>query len=597
MHQESSSKKLFLWILTLLFPILILALVEGGLRIGGYAEEKQNLFVEAPNDEDFLVTNTSFMGRYFPAFTPKVASNAFRKVKESNTFRIFVFGGSSTQGFPYNFYYSFSDKLEQKLLLNTDGLNIEVVNLGMTAVNSYVIRDLSKRVVPYEPDAIIIYAGHNEYYGSFGVGSTQFGMVNSIVIKRLVLKLKDLRLYQFIEQVLKPDSGGSGDRRTLMAKVVRESDIGLNSEIFKKGLDQFENNIEDVIHLYEKENIPIFIGTVASNLKDQNPLGENELSLDSYSKAEELFESGQKDLALKEYITAKELDVIRFRAPMGINEIIKDLTENSSTNLVDVQEMLRRHSESGIEDESLFIDHLHPNWIGHDLIADLFFEEIVKLKTIEDAYNPTNFDTPKTISRFEEVYANTSISRLLVGYPFQKGLSQSEELAQFERIFNGYQNASYIDSLASATARNQEEVPKALTEIINVSRAKNDTIAVLTHYFDLLKWQLNSITLVERGIEYSVNNRKADIYLAGMILQALNDGLNDPRYMDVISSVYLINNELDKAKYWLDESERLGSNAPVLFYNLARYHILKGDTAKAGAYYNRFIQSRSQGSN
>ena len=104
-------------------------------------------------------------------------------MKRSNTFRVFVFGGSSTQGFPYNFYYSFAEQLEQRLLLNTEGVHVEVINLGMTAVNSYVIRDLSQRVMEYKPDAVIIYAGHNEYYGSFGAASTQFGFVNNIYLK------------------------------------------------------------------------------------------------------------------------------------------------------------------------------------------------------------------------------------------------------------------------------------------------------------------------------------------------------------------------------------------------------------------------------
>ena len=53
----------------------------------------------------------------------------------------------------------------------------------MTAVNSYVIRDLAKRVLDYEPDAAIIYAGHNEYYGSFETATTQFGFTNSIGLK------------------------------------------------------------------------------------------------------------------------------------------------------------------------------------------------------------------------------------------------------------------------------------------------------------------------------------------------------------------------------------------------------------------------------
>ena len=190
------------WFITLSIPFLLFLGVEIALRIGGYEQEKQELFVEAPNTPDYLIANSTFIERYFPSFVPEIAPNAFRKEKLPNTFRIFVFGGSSAEGFPYNFYTGFADQLEQQLLLNTQGLPIEVINLGMTAVNSYVIRDLSKRVLPYKPDAVIIYAGHNEYYGSFGAATTQFGFSNSIGLKRLILWLKDWRIYQFLGSFL-----------------------------------------------------------------------------------------------------------------------------------------------------------------------------------------------------------------------------------------------------------------------------------------------------------------------------------------------------------------------------------------------------------
>jgi hypothetical protein len=199
------------WSITILLPIIFLSFIEISLRLGGYNAESQELFIEAPNTSSFLVSNPKFIERYFPNFVPQIAPNAFRKVKRSNTFRVFVFGGSSTQGFPYNFYYSFAEQLEQRLLLNTEGVHVEVINLGMTAVNSYVIRDLSQRVMEYEPDAVIIYAGHNEYYGSFGAASTQFGFVNNIYLKRIILWLKDLRFYQLLENIASSENKDTGE--------------------------------------------------------------------------------------------------------------------------------------------------------------------------------------------------------------------------------------------------------------------------------------------------------------------------------------------------------------------------------------------------
>ena len=41
----------------------------------------------------------------------------------------------------------------------------------MAAVNSYVLLDFVDEILDVDPDAVLIYAGHNEYLGVFGVAS------------------------------------------------------------------------------------------------------------------------------------------------------------------------------------------------------------------------------------------------------------------------------------------------------------------------------------------------------------------------------------------------------------------------------------------
>jgi lysophospholipase L1-like esterase len=589
---NEKTKKLIFWVITLVFPFLILLLFEAGLRIGGYNDEAQELFVETPNSSAYLLSNTKFIERYFPNFVPQIAPNTFRKEKRSNTFRIFVFGGSSTQGFPYNFYYSFADQLEQRLLLNTQGVNVEVINLGMTAVNSYVIRDLSERVMDYDPDAIIIYAGHNEYYGSFGAASTQFGFVNNVGVKRLILWLKNWRLYQFMESLVASDAGETGEQRTMMAKVISNSDIVKDGDIYHHGIDQFESNIESVLSRYSKAGIPVFIGTVASNLKDQDPLTDDDPVLSVYVEAERLFGEGNIEGALEKYLESKELDGVRFRAPQKINDTIREVASNTSATVVEIEDLLRAQSESGIEDESLFIDHLHPNHIGHQLMAEAFLDEILQLPRLSSRVITNEFETPSAISRFENAHANTAISRLLVGYPFEKGFTVEEELDAFQDIYEQYLSTSYIDSVAAVTSREGLFVPPVLTEVVNHSRSNLDTVTAMAHYYELMKWQLNSIDLIERGIEFAVDNRASDEYLANMLLQILNDGNYDPRYIDVLASLYLLRENTYNAEYWLRESERLEPNSPRLLYNYTRFYLLKGDTLQGQQYFQRFLESQ-----
>lgn len=587
-------KKTFYWIITLLFPLLLLGLVELLLRAGGYQKEAQDLFIEVPNQPDYLMTNSDFVSRYFPTFRPQVAVSPFLKEKRKNSFRVFVLGGSSTQGFPYNFYYSFAEQLEQKLILNTLGLKVEVINLGMTAVNSYVIRDLSKRLMEYEPDAILIYAGHNEYYGSFGAGTTQFGMINNITLKRMVLSLKNLRLYQLLENLFKAPASGEQKKRTMMASVIKESEIALEGEIYEAGIEQYEQNIGDVIELFSGEGVPVYMGTVASNLKDQPPLSDDKTALEKFEEGQQLFDNGNRKDSYEKFVEAKELDVIRFRAPERINEIVRDLANQPNVGLVDVEGLLRQNSKSGIEDGSLFIDHLHPNFTGHKLIAEEFFKFLRDLDKVEQHYKPGIFNVPEYPSSFETSFAEITISRLLMGFPFQKGLTEAEEAIRFNQFYDRFIQRSFIDSIAAVTKVKGKSVPDALNNIIKQKKGEGDSLQVMSHYYELLKWQLNATNFIEKAIEYGVNNSEVKTYLVNIIEQVLNEGAYDPRYMNVLSSIYMDHVALERAKFWLDESLRLKSREPVLFYNLTRYYLVTKDSAKASQYYRMFMQAQQQ---
>ena len=592
MHK--ATKNTVFWLITLFTPIIILLLTEMSLRLGGYESEKQELFIEAPNTPDYLIANSKFIERYFPSFVPKIAPNAFRKEKVQNTFRIFVFGGSSAEGFPYNFYTSFADQLKQKLLLNTQGLSVEVINLGMTAVNSYVIHDLAKRVFPYEPDAVIIYAGHNEYYGSFGAATTQFGFTNSIGLKRLILWIKDWRVYQFLENTLQlvGENQDTSERRTMMAKVISESDIPVESDIYRHGIEQYRSNMSDIVTRFDKNGIPVFLGTVASNLKDQAPLSDNPDVLALYEQAQATYEEGLVDEASTLFLQAKELDGTRFRAPEEMNRILATITQETSAELVPIQAVLRNASTKKIEDASLFIDHLHPNDRGHKIMANSFFEAISSLPKLQSYLKPNPIGPPSEISTFEKAYAEISIARLLVGYPFVKNVTIDNELQVFERIYRSYLNISYIDSIAAVASKQQVFVPLALTEVIAKAYLKADTLAIVQHSYDLLKWQLRHQNLIESSIEFTLNSGKNKAYIINMLHQVINDGNLDTRYFDLLASLYLLNENTKQAKYWLKETERRTPNAPRLFYNYSRYYLLEGDTIKAQKYYQQFVQTQ-----
>jgi lysophospholipase L1-like esterase len=140
--------------------------------------------------------------RYFPQerFPPSPPGDAFLVTKPAHSLRIFVLGESSAAGFPYPPNGTFARVLEDAL---TDVLprdTVEVVNMGMAATNSYTIVDLAGEVIDQRPDAVVIYGGHNEYYGALGAGSTEtLGSHPSFV--RLYLNLQRLKTFLLLRNL------------------------------------------------------------------------------------------------------------------------------------------------------------------------------------------------------------------------------------------------------------------------------------------------------------------------------------------------------------------------------------------------------------
>ena len=194
----------------LLLPVLFFVLLEVGLRLGGYGGSWP-LFEPVPGYESYLYQNREVARRYFHGVdnVPTGLSDAFRGEKDSSVVRIVVQGGSSAAGYPFYYGGSFSRMLEQRLQQTFPGRTIEVVNTALAAVNSYTLRDFTAEILAIEPDAVLIYAGHNEYYGALGVGSSEsFGRHPAVV--NLDLRLQNFRTVQGLRDLLSAIAGWAG---------------------------------------------------------------------------------------------------------------------------------------------------------------------------------------------------------------------------------------------------------------------------------------------------------------------------------------------------------------------------------------------------
>lgn len=446
MKPQQLSRKKLRWfrVIAISIPVLILLFAEVLLRLFNYGHDT-SLFIKYPDDPNYWVINKYASEKYFTDTTnaTKGSIEPFKVEKAKNTFRIFVLGESTTAGYPYLHNGSFHRWLQYRLMHTYPDVNFEVINVSLTAINSYTVLDFGKQVVNYQPDAVLVYTGHNEYYGALGIGSTSH-IANNRFLVQTVLALKQARLVQLVNNVisgLKPASSSPDQRENLMKRMAQQQVIPYKSEAYNAGITQFRNNMTELCRYMQDKKIPVFLSTLVSNEKDLKPfisdLSDTSANL-QYAQANDSYQSGKYPEAKQEYIKAKELDLLRFRAPEALNGIIKELTKQySNVHLVNAYTVFEQHSPNGILGNETLLEHVHPNLYGYALLSEAFYQSIKSTRLIK-ANAGREMSLAELLGRMpvtkvDSLYGAYTIMMLETGWPFNKpiptGFKRGDDIA------------------------------------------------------------------------------------------------------------------------------------------------------------------------
>ena len=466
-------RKRIVWLKTVsvLLPFVVLFLLEMGLRIFHYGYNTR-LFIEYLRDGRYLVLNPQASRKYFtdPAMAPTGNSEPFKKIKDENTCRIFVLGESTTIGYPYFHNGSFHRWLQYRLTRTFPGRQFEIINLSVTAVNSYTVLGFAKELVDYQPDAVLIYSGHNEYYGTLGVASTSRLSGNRTLI-RLMLAMRRLRLTQLLTNGYRKGTGLFSAGRnysgeTLMQLMVADSHIAYGSAVYQRGLDQFEANMDETLKLFTDRHIPVYISNLVSNEKDMKPFvsvePENNAA-SQYSLGRLAYERGDTGQARAYFTKAIDLDGLRFRAPATMNAIIARLCgKYSDAHLVDARAEFGDWSAGHLIGSELLLEHVHPNLTGYALLSDAFYRELERTHffyagrgqdtAAEITLRQLMKDMPLTA--LDSLSGAFKIERLKRNWPFNEGSAQDslpvvteEQKLAYDVAFGNMRWQTAMDSL------------------------------------------------------------------------------------------------------------------------------------------------------
>ncbi len=385
----SSRKKIVFRLLSFLLIILFFVLIEVILRIFSYGTD-MHLFVKHDSEsmENYLMINPRVGEKYFSRFEATSSANdVFLAKKPEGCFRVFLLGSSTVFGYPYDHNLMASRILHQRLQDAYPEKIVEVVNTSITAINSVTLKDYINQVLDYEPDAVLLYAGHNEFYGAFGPGSNEAMSKNPFLLS-VHFKLINLRMYQFMRSAIQKFSQGqgrtaeaSGEKGPLMKRIVKDEDIIYQGEKYQLGLEQYTRNMSYILQKASVHDVPVFVSDLVSNIRDLHPFGDmgtaDQSARQTYKDALDLLSDGDTLAAKTLFCRARDLDPVRFRASEDINQIIYTLSEEYNAILVPVKERFSSVSPGAMIGNNLLTEHVHPNIDGQFLLADAFYSSIV----------------------------------------------------------------------------------------------------------------------------------------------------------------------------------------------------------------------------
>ncbi|MFL3008126.1 MAG: GDSL-type esterase/lipase family protein [Candidatus Neomarinimicrobiota bacterium] len=435
-----NGKKISFRVFLLIIPFLFFISLESFLRLFGLFNP-QSLFFEKKNN-DFIQVNSDIGQRYFDSKkvpVPNMYPQKFSAIKSKSTFRIFCLGGSTTAGFPYEMNVPFPQQLKFILEDNYLEKKIEVINLGLSAINSFTILDWIPQILNHEPDLIIIYMGHNEYYGAYGVGS-KISFTNNGFLVRLALSLKNLNTFLMIEKILSFSVSKIGNKSngTLMEQISKKKEIPVDSKLRRIVYNNFDKNLEIILNDITNNNIPVIISTLTSNLLDQAPFGGNGTegsesikSIDFYNKGVVFFANQNYDSSKIYFNKALDLDEIPFRADKNINQIIKKKSNDFKIERLDMIEIFEENSKGRIPGNNLFSDHLHPNPKGYALMAYSIYKKIIHMGLL-DGNIITKNNEPNYVTNLDWEIGQQRLFRLKKRWPFKHQIIDYSNYTPYE---------------------------------------------------------------------------------------------------------------------------------------------------------------------
>jgi tetratricopeptide (TPR) repeat protein len=409
-------------VLPLLLCVLLFAVVEVALRISGYGYATGFFKSIRVGGREYFINNEKFSQRFFPAQLARWPDPfIFPAVKPPDTVRIFIFGESAAMGDPQPAYGA--GRYMQVLLRDRfPGKNFEVINLGITAINSHVILPIARECARHNGDFWIVYMGNNEMVGPYGAATVFGAKALPRSAARFNLAIQQTRTGQLLVSGLRNLGGKNKNTSWGGMEMFLENQIPPDDPRKETVYRNFEANLNDIVEAGVNSGAKVILNTMAVNLKDCPPfasLSNINLPAADAQRFDQVFSEAKTWQSQSNFIAAAELysqavkldpqfaeahfrlaqceldltnaaapaefqaacddDALPFRADTRINTAIRQVAQQRAGDrlvLCDAEKNLAQTAPAHIAGDETFYEHVHFNFDGNYRLGKLWAEQI-----------------------------------------------------------------------------------------------------------------------------------------------------------------------------------------------------------------------------
>ena len=407
---------------TLSLPLAAVGLVELSLRLAGFGGYPPVFKpVGTVGDRALVITENEGASSFFYATRSRPGSlmqEAFLSPKPEGTARVLLVGASAIKGYPQPRAFSTGSFLEELLEGAWPDRDVEVLNLGVTAIASFPVLEILREGLAYEPDAVVIYSGHNEFFGAYGVASLHSAGRTPAMIA-FQRRLRSLATSQALSRLT--DRSAGSDDKALIEVMAAQGFVGPSDPSRAAAARNLGAHVGAMIDLCDGAGVPVIVCTLPVNERGMAPVGEDRApgpgvdaarfgavtalgpedvasrptslgpeiewaagAAPEHARAAWLLATlrgaqGRHEDAAALFRRAVDLDPMPWRATSAQNDAIREAAASRGAVLCDAEARFRADAPGGSVGWALMDDHVHMSLRGQWLLADAVFRSMAGL--------------------------------------------------------------------------------------------------------------------------------------------------------------------------------------------------------------------------